>query len=149
METIMAVERVILLVEDNPDEETLTLRAMQGYKGNAAVAVAHDGVEALDYLFAAEGQMEARMPRFVILDLKLPRVDGFDVIARLRADPRTRPLPVVVFSSSSEAQDVRRCSQLGANSYVVKPVAAEQYREAVSRMLQYWLNLNLDPYARK
>jgi CheY-like chemotaxis protein len=145
----MPVEKVILLVEDNPDDETFTLRAMQEYKGNASVAVARDGVEALDYLFAADGQVEARMPRFVILDLKLPRVDGFEVIARLRADARTRPLPVVVFSSSSEGQDVRRCNQLGANSYVVKPVAAEQYREAVSRMLQYWLNLNLDPYLRK
>ena len=145
----MAVEKVILLVEDNPDEEMLTLRAMQRYKGNASVAVARDGVEALEYLFAADGQVEARMPRFVILDLNLPRVDGFDVIARLRADPRTLPLPVVVFSSSSERQDVRRCNHLGANSYVVKPVAAEQYREAVSRMVQYWLNLNLDPYLRK
>ena len=89
------------------------------------------------------------MPRFVILDLNLPRVDGFDVIARLRADPRTLPLPGVVFSSSSESQDVRRCNLLGANSYVVKPVAAEQYRETVSRMVQYWLSLNLDPYLRK
>lgn len=145
----MAVDKVILLVEDNPDEETLTLRAMQGYKGNASVVIARDGVEALDYLFAEDGQVEARLPRFVILDLNLPRVDGFDVIARLRADSRTRPLPVLVFSSSSEIQDVRRCNQLGANSYVVKPVAAEQYRETVSRMVQYWLNLNLDPYLRK
>jgi CheY-like chemotaxis protein len=145
----MAVEKIILLVEDNPDEETLTLRAMQRHKGNASVAIARDGVEALEYLFAADGRVEARMPRFVILDLKLPRVDGFDVIARVRADPRTLPLPVVVFSSSSEGQDVRRCNQLGANSYVVKPVAAEQYQEAVSRMVQYWLNLNLDPYLRK
>lgn len=144
----MAVKKLILLVEDNPDEEVLTLGAMQRCKGDASVVVAHDGCEALEYLFAADDQVEAGKPRFVIMDLNMPRVDGFDVIARLRADPRTRPLPVVVFSSSSEGQDVRRCNQLGANSYVMKPVAAEQYREAVSRIVHYWLNLNLDPCLR-
>lgn len=142
----MAVEKLILLVEDNPDEEVLTLGAMKKCKGNASVVVAHDGCEALEYLLA-DGK-EAGKPRFVLLDLNIPRLDGFDVIARLRADPRTRPLPVVVFSSSSEGQDVRRCNQLGANSYVMKPVAAEQYREAVSRIVHYWLNLNLDPCLR-
>jgi two-component system response regulator len=145
----MAVDQGILLVEDNPDEETLTLRAMRRHKVSASIEVAHDGVEALKYVFDVGDTPEGKMPRFVILDLKLPRVDGFDVITCLRADPRTRLLPVVVFSSSSEGQDVRRCYQLGANAYVVKPVAAEEYQEVVRNMVHFWLNQNLDPYLRK
>lgn len=148
-EATMAVEKEILLVEDNPDEETLTLRALRSHKLRASIAVAHDGVEALDYFFTGESQESLPASRFVILDLKLPRVDGFDVIARLRAEERTRLMPVVVFSSSAEGRDVTRCYQLGANGYVVKPVAAEKYQEAVWHMVQYWLNHNMDPYLRK
>ena len=144
----MAVNNAILLVEDNADDEVLMLRAMHGRVVGASVTVARDGVEALEYLFTADDQGDARMPRVVILDLKLPRIDGFDVIARLRGDPRTQPLPVVVFSSSSEREDVRRCAELGANSYVVKPVVAEQYKQTVWSMLRYWLNLNQTPDLR-
>ncbi len=105
----MAIDKAILLVEDNPDEEALTLRAIRKNRINAAVNVAHDGVEALNYIFPAGGKPEAAMPWFVILDLKLPRVDGFDVIERLRSDPRTRLLPIVVFSSSTEGRGINRC----------------------------------------
>jgi len=145
----MVVDTGILLVEDNPDEETLTLRALQRHKVSAPVLVAHDGVEALEYFFADGPNQDPPLPRFVILDLKLPRVDGFDVIARLRAEQRTRLLPVVVFSSSAEGQDVIRCYQLGANGYVVKPVAADKYQEAVWNVVQYWLHHNVDPHLRK
>lgn len=144
----MPNDQAILLVEDNPDEETLTLRAIQRHIVKASVAVARDGVEALEYLFPTNARVEAVMPRFVILDLKLPRLDGFEVIAGLRADPRTRLLPVVVFSSSGEGRDVRRCIHLGANGYVVKPVAAERYQETVRDIVHYWLNMNVDPYLR-
>ena len=145
----MATDKAILLVEDNPDEEALTLRAIRKHRINAAVTVAHDGVEALNTIFPPAGQEEAVMPWFVILDLKLPRVDGFDVIARLRADPRTRLLPIVIFTSSTEARDIRRCYELGANGYVAKPVAAEPYQEAVGLMTHYWFRLSQDPYLRK
>jgi len=141
----MATDKAILLVEDNPDEETLTLRALRRHEVNASVVIAHDGVEALEYFYSTQGDGGQFLPRFVILDLKLPRVDGFDVIARLRADQRTRLLPVVVFSSSSEIRDVNRCYQLGVNGYVVKPVAAEKYQEAVSHLAHYWFNLNQNP----
>ena len=144
----MAVNYPILLVEDNADDEVLMLHAMRGRMFDVSVTVARDGVEALEHLFAPDDQGGACMPRVVILDLKLPRIDGFDVISRLRGDPRTRPLPVVVFSSSSEREDVRRCAQLGANSYVVKPVAAAQYKQTVWNMLRYWLDLNLAPDLR-
>jgi len=145
----MTVEKPILLVEDNPDEETLTLRAILKHRINAAVTVARDGVEALEYLFPLAGRSAPRLPWLVIVDLKLPRVNGFEVITRLRADDHTRLLPVVVFSSSTEGADVHRCYELGANGYVAKPVAAERYHEAVGLVMNYWLNLNQDPYLRK
>ncbi len=145
----MAIDKAILLVEDNPDEEALTLRAIRKNRINAAVNVAHDGVEALNYIFPAGDRTEAAVPWFVILDLKLPRVDGFDVIERLRADPRTRLLPIVVFSSSTEGRDINRCYELGANGYIAKPVAAEPYQEAVELLVHYWFRLSQDPYLRK
>lgn len=145
----MGAEKSILLVEDDPDEESLTLRALRQPEVNAEVAVVRDGAEALQYLCGPESVRAPSLPRLVVLDLKLPRVDGFDVISALRSDQRTRLLPVVVFSSSSNEEDVHRCYALGANGYVSKPAAAEQYRQAVARLARYWLSINQDPYLRK
>ncbi|MBI4292273.1 MAG: response regulator [Betaproteobacteria bacterium] len=138
----------ILLVEDNPDEAVLTLRALRGHRIDTPVEVAHDGVEALHYILPSESPSVANLPRLVILDLKLPRLDGFDVIRRLRADPRTRLLPLVVFSSSAEDRDVGCCYEMGVNGYVAKPVDADHYHAAVGSILNYWMDHNLDPYRR-
>ena len=140
--------KVILLVEDNPRDEALTLRALK--KSNVAneVAVARDGVEALDYLFSTgthEGRDLSLMPQLVLLDLKLPKIDGLEVLRRLRADKRTRRLPVVVFTSSSEEEDMISSYSLGANSYVRKPVQFEQFLEATKQLGMYWLVLNEAP----
>lgn len=138
-------DRVILLVEDNPRDEELTLRALK--KGNVLnpVIVARDGVEALDYLFARGGHANrdpAATPQVVLLDLKLPKVDGLEVLKALRADERTKLLPVVVLTSSNEEQD-RICSySLGANSYVRKPVDFVEFVEAARQLGLYWLVLN-------
>ncbi|HBB96466.1 MAG TPA: two-component system response regulator [Blastocatellia bacterium] len=140
--------KVILLVEDNPRDEALTLRALK--KSNIAneVAVARDGVEALDYVFGTgthEGRDLSLMPQLVLLDLKLPKIDGLEVLRRLRADERTRHLPVVVFTSSSEEEDMISSYSLGANSYVRKPVQFEQFLEATKQLGMYWLVLNEAP----
>lgn len=140
--------KVILLVEDNPRDEALTLRALK--KSNVAneVAVARDGVEALDYLFGTgthEGRDISLTPQLVLLDLKLPKIDGLEVLRRLRADKRTRRLPVVVFTSSSEEEDMISSYSLGANSYVRKPVQFEQFLEATKQLGMYWLMLNEAP----
>lgn len=140
--------KVILLVEDNPRDEALTLRALK--KSNVAneVAVVRDGVEALDYLFgtgAHEGRDLSLIPQLVLLDLKLPKIDGLEVLRRLRADKRTRRLPVVVFTSSSEEEDMINSYSLGANSYVRKPVQFEQFLEATKQLGMYWLVLNEAP----
>ena len=140
--------KVILLVEDNPRDEALTLRALR--KSNIAneVVVARDGVEALDYLFgtgAHAGRDLDVMPQVVLLDLKLPKVDGLQVLRRVREDERTRRLPVVVFTSSSEEEDVMRSYDLGANSYVRKPVDFEHFLEATRQLGLYWLVLNEAP----
>jgi CheY-like chemotaxis protein len=142
---------VILLVEDNPDDVDLTLRAFK--KNNIAneVVVARDGVEALDYLYARgsdAGRDPARMPSVVLLDLKLPRVDGLEVLERIRADDRTKLLPVVILTSSKEEQDLIKGYSLGANSYIHKPVDFEQFMEAVLQLGLYWLVLNEGPPAR-
>jgi len=137
--------KVILLVEDNPRDETLTLRALKKSNIINDVIVAHDGVEALAYFFGAErpaGGDEPVMPQLVLLDLKLPKVDGLEVLRRLRADERTRRLPVVVFTSSSEEEDMIKSYDLGANSYVRKPVEFEQFIEATRQLGLYWLVLN-------
>jgi two-component system response regulator len=141
---------LILLVEDNPDDEALTLRALR--KSNIAneVVVARDGVEALDYLFATgahEGRHPAAMPQVVLLDLKLPRVDGLEVLRRVRADDRTRFLPVVVLTTSTEQKDIVDSYQLGANSYIRKPVDFVQFSEAVQQLGLYWLLMNVSPEA--
>jgi CheY-like chemotaxis protein len=135
----------ILVVEDNPRDEALTLRALK--KNNVAndVVVARDGVEALDYLFGTgsyAGRDVSEIPEIVLLDLKLPKMDGLQVLAKLRADRRTRFIPVVVFTSSSEQEDMIKSYDLGANSYVRKPVDFEQFSEATKQLGMYWLLLN-------
>lgn len=139
------MDNVILLVEDNADDELLTLRAFK--KANIAndVVVARDGVEALDYLFgtgAHASRDTSHQPQVILLDLKLPRIDGLEVLRRLRADTRTKLLPVVVMTSSKEEEDVIKSYELGANSYVRKPVEFERFVEAVRSLGLYWLILN-------
>jgi CheY-like chemotaxis protein len=138
-------DRVILLVEDNPKDEELTLRALKKGKVINPVVVARDGVEALDYLFARgdhEKRAPAAMPQVILLDLKLPRVDGLEVLKTMRADERTKLLPVVVLTSSNEEQDLINSYSLGANSYVRKPVDFAQFVEAARQLGLYWLVLN-------
>lgn len=138
----------ILLVEDNPNDELLTLRAFK--KNNIAneVVVARDGAEALDYLFGTgryAGRDVKALPAIVLLDLKLPKVNGLEVLRRLRADTRTRLLPVIVLTSSIEEQDVMMSYELGANSYVQKPVDFENFSEAIKQLGIYWLLVNVLP----
>lgn len=141
-------ERTILLVEDNPDDEALTLRAIKKNNISNAVVVVRDGAEALDYLFATNayaGRDTSVLPQVVLLDLKLPKMDGLEVLRRLREDPRTRLLPVVILTSSTEEQDRFSGYELGANSYVRKPVDFVQFMEAVRNLGLYWLLLNERP----
>lgn len=137
--------RPILLVEDNPDDEALTLRAFSKNQIDNPVVVARDGVEAIDYLFGTgshAGRDAATMPTVVLLDLKLPRIDGLEVLRRIRADERTALLPVVVLTTSREIQDIREAYRLGANSYIRKPVDFERFIQAVGQLGVYWLSLN-------
>jgi two-component system response regulator len=141
-------ENSILLVEDNPDDEELTLRALKKNNITNKVVVAHDGAEALDYLFGSgtySGRDTSILPQVVLLDLKLPKIDGLEVLRSLRADQRTRLLPVVILTSSNEEQDRLRGYGLGANSYVRKPVDFVQFSEAVRQLGLYWLLLNERP----
>jgi two-component system, response regulator len=141
----MSNDRVILLVEDNPRDEELTLRALKKSNIVNPIVVAHDGVEALDYLFgrgAHANRDRAAMPQVVLLDLKLPKVDGLEVLKALRANEFTKLLPVVVLTSSVEEQDLIRSYSLGANSYVRKPVDFVQFIDAVRQLGLYWLILN-------
>jgi two-component system response regulator len=135
--------KVILLVEDNPRDEALTLRALKKSNIVNTVVVARDGVEALDYLLDEAGPGESNpLPQLVLLDLKIPKIDGLEVLKRIRENRRTRSLPVVVFTSSSEQEDVVKSFDLGANSYVRKPVDFEQFLEATKQLGLYWLVLN-------
>ena len=138
----------ILLVEDNPDDELLARRAFKKSHIANEIVVVRDGQEALDYLFG-EGQYAGRdisiRPQVILLDLKLPKVDGLEVLQRMRADERTKRLPVVVLTSSDEQQDIVESYNLGANSYVRKPVDFEQFNEAVLQLGLYWLVLNQAP----
>jgi len=137
--------RPILLVEDNPDDVALTLRAFRRQRIANEVVVARDGVEALDYLFASgphAGRDPRQAPAVVLLDLKLPKLDGLDVLKRLRAHAATRLLRVVVLTSSKEEHDIRESYALGANSYIRKPVDFEEFVEAVGQLGRYWLLLN-------
>jgi len=141
-------EKVILLVEDNPDDEALTLRALKRNNILNQVVVAHDGVEALDYLFgtgAHAGRDTRIQPQIILLDLKLPRVDGLEVLRRLRADPRTALQPVAILTTSNEESDIVSSYQLGANSFIRKPVDFDQFMEAVRQLGLYWLVLNVPP----
>ncbi|GLI37710.1 response regulator [Geobacter hydrogenophilus] len=139
--------RHILLVEDNPDDEVLTLRALRKHNIASEITVARDGVEALDFLFGTDthGGRDTTMPCLVLLDLKLPKVDGLEVLRRIRSDERTKLLPVVVFTSSNEEQDILECHTLGANSYIRKPVDFNHLSEALRLIGTYWLTMNLTP----
>ena len=140
--------RTILLVEDNADDEELTIRALRKHGITADLVVARDGVEALDYLFGTGawlGRDTSVMPTVVLLDLKLPRVDGLEVLQSMRRDSRTRLVPVVVLTSSKEEQDLIRSYSLCANSYVRKPVDFTEFSEAVRNLGVYWLLLNEVP----
>lgn len=134
----------ILLVEDNADDEALTLRAFQKQNIRNKIVVARDGAEALDYLFAAETESahDSTMPQVVLLDLKLPKVDGLEVLRRIRQNERTAFLPVVILTSSKEQQDIITGYRFGCNSYVRKPVDFDQFLEAARQLGLYWLLLN-------
>jgi two-component system response regulator len=140
--------RTILLVEDNPDDEALTVRALKKQRIRNELIVARDGAEALDYLFgtgAYAGRDLTVMPAVILLDLKLPKLDGLEVLRTIRSDERTRLLPVVILTSSREEQDLIDGYSLGANSYVCKPVEFEKFAHAVSQLGLYWLLLNEVP----
>ncbi|HEX4601538.1 MAG TPA: response regulator [Gemmatimonadales bacterium] len=139
-------QRTILLVEDNPDDEALTRRALAKNNIHNDVVVAHDGAEALDYLLGTGGRAGTPgAPEVILLDLKLPKVDGLEVLRRIRADERTRLLPVVILTSSREERDLIAGYGLGANSYIRKPVDFGQFVEAVRQLGLYWLVLNEPP----
>ena len=137
---------VILLVEDNTDDEELTLRALRQSQIANRVVAARDGLEALDYLLGADRKTGGgELPEVVLLDLKLPKVDGFEVLRQIRSHSRTRLLPVVMFTSSKEEQDVVECYALGANGYVCKPVNFAESIDALRQLGRYWLQLNEPP----
>jgi two-component system response regulator len=144
-------QKSILLVEDNPDDEALTIRALSKHNVVNGVVVARDGVEALDYLFATgahAGRDVSDLPQIVLLDLKLPKLDGFEVLRRIRADHRTQTLPVVILTSSKEERDVAQGYRDGCNSYVRKPVNFDEFIEAARQLGLYWLLLNEGPPRR-
>jgi len=144
----MIRSRLILLVEDNPDDAELTLRAFEESQTRSQIVVAPDGEQALDYLFAAGsylGRDPKVMPDVVLLDLNLPKVDGLGVLHRMRSDSRTRRLPVVVLTSSNEESDIIRSYDLGANSFVQKPVDFTRFLNAARQLGLYWLGLNEPP----
>ena len=141
-------EKIILLVEDNPDDEELTIMALEESHIMNKVVVAHDGVEALDYLFGTgeyAGRPSTEVPQIILLDLKLPKLGGLEVLQRLRADPRTQFIPVVVLTSSSEEEDIFSSYRRGANSYVRKPVEFQHFANAVRQLGLYWLLINEAP----
>ena len=145
-------DKIILLVEDNADDEKLTLRALKKNNISNEVVVARNGAEALDYLFgtgAYAGRNLNVMPQVVLLDLKLPKLDGLEVLRRVRADDRTKLLPIVILTSSNEEMDLINGYGLGANSYVRKPVDFNQFSEAARQLGLYWLVLNESAPARR
>ena len=144
----MTRDETILLVEDNPDDELLTRRALKKSNICNEVVVARDGVEALDYLFAIgthEGRGSAAVPQIILLDLDLPKVDGLEVLTRIRSDERTKRLPTVILTSSEDQEDIVEGYGLGANGYVRKPLDPAQFRAAVQKLGLYWVVLNEVP----
>jgi two-component system, response regulator len=138
----------ILLVEDNPNDVELALHALEKNKLSNRIHVVRDGVEALDFIFGTgsyEGRSVNDVPKVILLDLKLPKVDGLEVLKRIKADQRTRMIPVVVLTSSTEESDIVASYHLGVNSYIVKPVDFQQFTEAVRQLGLYWLLLNRPP----
>jgi two-component system, response regulator len=141
-------DKMILLVEDNPDDEALTIRALKKNNIGNRLVVVRDGVEAIDFLFASGTYKDRDIkdtPQVVLLDLKLPKMDGLEVLRRIRENESTRLLPVVILTSSKEEQDILKGYKLGANSYVRKPVDFDQFVEAVRQLGLYWLVLNESP----
>ena len=139
---------IILLVEDNPEDEALTLRALQKNKIGNEIIVVRDGAEALDFLFCRNtfaGRDPESLPELILLDIKLPKIDGLEVLRRVRAEKRTRNLPIVLLSSSNEKRDVIEGYTSGANSYVRKPIDFTQFIEAIQQLGVYWLALNEAP----
>lgn len=144
-------DKIILLVEDNPDDEALMLRAFKKNRITNDVVVVHDGVEALDYLFGTgtyQGRDTTVMPTVVLLDLKLPKIDGLEVLHKIRSETSTMHLPVVILTSSKEEQDVMRGYEKGCNSYVRKPIDFNSFAESVGQLGMYWLLLNEPPVLR-
>ena len=144
----MAQKSILLLVEDNPDDEELTLLAFEQNPSAQDVVVARDGVEALDYLFGTgiyAGRDTSTMPALILLDLQLPKINGLEVLQRLRADPRTKLVPIVILTTSNEQQDLINSYSLGCNSYIRKPVDYNQFVTAVQQLGMYWLLLNEAP----
>lgn len=140
--------KIIHLVEDNPDDEALTLRALNKNKIANKIVGVRDGAEALDYLFATGAYTNrdlSELPQVILLDLKLPKVDGLEVLRRIRSEPRTHRLPVVILTSSKEEQDMLQAYSIGVNSYVRKPVDFNQFVEAIGQLGLYWLVLNEAP----
>jgi two-component system response regulator len=138
-------DRTILLVEDNPDDELLTLRALRRHRLTNTIDVVRDGAEALDYLFGQgdfQGRDRSKQPQLILLDLKLPKVDGIEVLRSLRADPRTQLIPVVILTSSKEENDLISGYRAGVNSYIVKPVDFDQFSDSVRQLGFYWLLIN-------
>jgi two-component system response regulator len=138
-------EKTILLVEDNPDDVSLTLRALKKNQILNKVIVARDGSEALDFLFGTEDSPPIDMPEVILLDINLPRMSGLEVLKRIRADKRTRQLPVVVLTTSDEDRDRIDSYRLGANSYISKPVEFEEFNKVVKQLGIYWLAVNIGP----
>ena len=138
----------VLLVEDNPDDAELTIRALKRANLKHPVHVADDGQEAIDYLFGTAEQAANGVPALIILDLQLPRVGGLEILKRIRAEERTRRLPVVILDSSNEKPDVINAYDLGANSYVCKPIQFDKFTTAVAQLGVYWLTINEPPPSR-